>query len=173
MGDGRHVGTETMNSAATAPEGTPIPPPPPDYRSSSPSWAATAVPRRGSPVPWGFLATTAKAGGFLFILIGTLVAVVLASYPASCFTSTCTVNTSASLQYAILTSRLLWTLGAAGIAVGAWLKLHFFLVSPASGTPDGTQLFLAARRAETIQILVAIGILLLLLLNAGTPAPAF
>jgi hypothetical protein len=120
------------------------------------------------PMPWAFLALIGRMLGLLLLFVGTLVAVIFASPPADCFTSTCGNGVSAGLQYGILTARLLWTFGAAFLLAGSAIKLHFVLGEPTSDGPEGNARYLALRRTETVLILVALGILFVLLLTAST-----
>jgi len=119
-------------------------------------------------VPWSQLATASRGVGLLLLFLGTLVAVLFASFPADCFTMTCTGNDAASVQYGILASRLLWTLGAFGLVAGAALKLHYVLEEPRADGPEATQRYIAHHRADFLLLLVGIAILLLLLLTAQT-----
>jgi hypothetical protein len=119
-------------------------------------------------VPWSLVANLGRAAGLLLLFLGTLVAVLFASFPADCFTMTCTGSDAASVQYGILASRLLWTFGAFGLAGGAAIKLHFLLDEPGTDSPEATRRYLARRRSEFLLLLVGVAILLLLLLTAGT-----
>jgi uncharacterized membrane protein SpoIIM required for sporulation len=105
------------------------------------------------------------------IFLGTLVAVVFGSFPANCFTSACSTSTSASIQYGILASRILWTLGVFGIAVGAALKLQFVLLEPSSNSSESNARHIDRRRAELYLLIVSIVILLVLTLVQGAVAP--
>lgn len=120
------------------------------------------------PVPWSLLSDLARGLGLLLLFVGTLVDVIGGTYPADCFTSTCTTSTSASLQYAILAARILWVLGAFGLSSGAAIQLHFVLVTPESDSSEENARYLAARRAAFVTFLVGIGILLAVLLTDGS-----
>jgi hypothetical protein len=123
------------------------------------------------PIPWKFLSLLGRGGGVLLFFLGTLVDVIAGSFPADCFTSHCSGSTSAGIQYAILVSRLLWSIGAFGLSAGGGIELHFFLQNPESNGPEENARFLARRRAAFLFVFVGIGILLVLLLTAGTTAP--
>jgi hypothetical protein len=130
--------------------------------------------RAAPPIPWSALSLLGRGGGVILLFVGTLVAVIAGSYPADCFTSHCSGSTSAGIQYAILAARILWAIGAFGIAAGAGIQLHFILQNPESNGPEENARFLAARRAAFFLLLVGIGILLALLLTQGTAvAPPF
>jgi hypothetical protein len=122
------------------------------------------------PIPWALLASLGRLVGLLLLFVGTLVAVLFASPPADCYTSACGNGTLSDIQYGILTSHLLWTLGAAALLAGASIKLHYVLSESTASGADGNSRFLAQRRTETALVLVSIGILLVLLLTAGTAA---
>lgn len=122
---------------------------------------------RSRPVPWRLLSLVGRAGGLLLLFVGTLVDVIAGTFPADCFTSTCTTSTSAGIQYAILTARLFWVIGAFGLAAGSGIQLHFILHSPESEGAEENARFLAARRGAYTMLLVAIGILLVILLTDG------
>jgi hypothetical protein len=125
------------------------------------------------PIPWRLLSLLGRGGGFLLLFIGTLVDVIAGSFPADCFTSHCSGSTSAGIQYAILFSRILWTLGAFGLAAGAGIELHFILQHPDSDGAEENARFLARRRAAFVLLLVGIAILFVLLLSQGVQASAF
>ncbi len=126
------------------------------------------------PVAWSTIAALAKGGGLVLLFVGTLVMVLFGSYPASCFTSACSTSTSAGLQYSILFSRILWTVGAFAIAAGAGIQRQFVLNGP---TPEGSEAsarFLADRRTEFVLFLFGIVLLLVLLLSETSAiAPRF
>jgi len=124
------------------------------------------------PIPWKFLSLVGRGGGILLFFVGTLVDVIAGSYPADCFTSHCSGSTSAGIQYAILFSRILWSLGAFGLAAGGGIELHFLLQNPESNGPEENARFLARRRGAFAFVLIGVGVLLVLLLTAGVAAPA-
>lgn len=121
----------------------------------------------GQPIPWPLLSLVGRGGGLLLFFLGTLVAVIGGSFPADCFTSTCSGSTSAGIQYAILVTRLFWSLGAFGLAAGAAIELHFVLRGPEEAGPEANARFLAARRSAFVLVLVGIGVLLALVLSQG------
>ncbi|HTP54582.1 MAG TPA: hypothetical protein VML94_06475 [Thermoplasmata archaeon] len=160
-------------------------PNPPDLSANSPGpsdapIAATPAQMGGMhggrgpsrPIPWKSLSLLGRGGGVLLFFVGTLVDVIAGSFPADCFTSHCSGSTSAGIQYAILFSRLLWTLGAFGLAAGGGIELHFFLQNPESNGPEENARYLARRRAAFAYIFLGIGILFVLLLSTGSVAPA-
>lgn len=122
------------------------------------------------PIPWRLLSFLGKGGGFLLLFIGTLVDVIAGSYPADCFTSHCSGSTSAGIQYAILASRILWSIGAFGLAAGAGIDLHFLQQNPESNSPEENARHLARRRAAFALVIAGIVILLVLTLTAGVVA---
>jgi len=119
-------------------------------------------------VPWILLSVVGRGGGLVLLFVGTIVDIIAGSFPADCFTSHCSGSTSAGIQYAILAARLLWAIGAFGLATGAGIQLHFVLHEPEGSSPEENERFLAARRAALIVLLVGIGILLALLLTQST-----
>lgn len=119
------------------------------------------------PIPWRFLSLLGRGGGLLSLFVGTLVDVIAGSYPADCFTSHCSGSTSAGIQYAILAARLLWALGAFGLAAGGGIELHFIRRHPESSGPEENARFLADRRAAFVLFLVGIVILFVLVLTQG------
>lgn len=120
------------------------------------------------PIPWAVLSLWGRFVGLVLLFLGTLVAVLFASVPADCYTSTCGTGVAASVQYGILASRLLWTLGAGALVAAAAAKIHFILPEPSSDGPEANARFLAQRRGEMVLLLVGVLILLVLLLTAGT-----
>jgi hypothetical protein len=116
-------------------------------------------------IPWAMLSLLGRAGGLLLLFVGTLVDIIAGSTPADCFTSHCGANISADIQYAILVSRLLWAIGAFGLAAGAGIKLHFLLREPETNGADENARFLARRRGEFLLFLAGVGILFVLLLT--------
>jgi hypothetical protein len=125
------------------------------------------------PISWHNAALFAKGGGLVLLFVGTLVSVLFGSFPADCFTMTCTGSTSAGVQYGILLARLLWTFGAFGLAIGAGIQRQFVLNGPPPESTEAGARFLADRRTEFWLMLAGIGILLVLLLTQpGAVAPA-
>ncbi|MGP8078314.1 MAG: hypothetical protein ACLQD8_06875 [Thermoplasmata archaeon] len=125
------------------------------------------------PIPWRLLSLLGRGGGFLLLFVGTLVDVIAGSFPADCFTSHCSGSTSAGIQYAILFARILWTVGAFGLASGAGIELHFVLQNPEANGAEENARFLARRRAAFVLLLVGIAILFVLLLSEGVQAATF
>ncbi len=124
-------------------------------------------------IPWHTLALLGKCLGLVLLFVGTLVAVLFGSFPADCFTSTCGAGVRAGVQYGILLSRLLWTFGAFGLALGAGIQRQFVLNGPTSETGESGARYLQDRATEFWLLLASIGILLLLLLSqTGAIAPA-
>ncbi|HTP55104.1 MAG TPA: hypothetical protein VML53_00345 [Thermoplasmata archaeon] len=125
------------------------------------------------PIPWRFLSLLGRGGGLVLLFVGTLIEVIGGSFPADCFTSHCSGSTSAGIQYAILAARLLWAIGAFGLAAGAGIELQFIEQGPESNGPEENARFLARRRADLLVLLVGVGILLALLITQPTAvAPA-
>jgi multisubunit Na+/H+ antiporter MnhB subunit len=125
---------------------------------------------RSRSIPWKLLSFLGEAGGFILLFVGTLVAVIAGSFPADCFTTHCTASTSAGIQNAILASRILWSLGAFGLAGGAGIELQFLLQNPESNSPQENDRYLARRRAAFVMLLFGIGVLFVLTLTAGIAA---
>ncbi len=125
------------------------------------------------PISWHTLALLAKGGGLVLLFVGTIVSVLFGSFPADCFTMTCSGSTSAGVQYGILLARLLWTFGAFGLTVGAGIQRQFVLNGPPPESAEAGAKFHADRRSEFWLMLAGIGILLVLLLTqSGALAPA-
>jgi len=153
-------GTSDPSSTPSIPVNAPI--------AATPAQLSPAPGHRAPrPVPWRMLSELGRGLGLLLVFVGTLVDIIAGTYPADCFTSTCTPSTAAGLQYAILSARILWALGAFGLSAGAAVQLHFVLVAPESETAEENARYLAARRAAFVTFLVGIGILLAILLTDG------
>jgi hypothetical protein len=159
-----------MRGRNGASEAAPTPPIPANAPIAATPAQMTAIlrPRSTRPVPWRMLSEVGRGLGLVLLFVGTLVDVIGGTYPADCFTSTCTGSTAAGVQYAILTARILWSLGAFGLSAGAAVQLHFVLTGPDSDTTEENARYLAARRAAFLTFLVGIGILLAILLTDGT-----
>lgn len=123
---------------------------------------------RGMPrsVPWAMVGTIARGGGLLFLFLGTLIVVLFGSVPADCFTSTCTGNTAASVEYGILTGHLFWAIGAFGLIVGSGVRLRYVLGEPSSDGAETNSRFIAARRLEVLLLIVGIVLLLVITLDS-------
>ena len=156
-------------------DSSPTPPIPANAPIAATPAQMTSVigPRTPRPVPWRLVSDIGRGMGLLLVFVGTLVDVIGGTYPADCFTSTCTTSTAAGLQYAILAARILWALGAFGLSAGAAVQLHFVLIAPESETAEENARYLAARRAAFVVFLVGIGILLALLLTDGSAIAPF
>jgi hypothetical protein len=125
-------------------------------------------------LPWTSLEFIAKAGGFLLIFIGTLVAVILVSFPASCVPiSGCSTGTIQGLLNALIAARILWTIGVFGIGVGAGLKLLQINHAAESGSmpEDRMTWLLRQRRSNGVLFILAL-ILFAFLLWTVTAVPA-
>lgn len=161
-------------SPSSTDDGNPPPIPVNAPIAATPAQMARTSGARSRPVPWRLLSLVGRGVGLALLFVGTVVDVIAGTFPADCFTSTCTTSTSAGIQYAILAARLLWAIGAFGLAAGAGIQLHFVLHSPETDGAEENARFLAARRAAFVLLLVGIGILLVILLtDSAAVAPHF
>jgi hypothetical protein len=164
-------------SKTSATPEAPPPPPPSDmssYTPAAPPPAMASGMKMSMPkLPWTSLEFLAKAGGFLLIFIGTLVAALFVSYPASCVPATsCSTGTVQGLLNAFVAARVLWTLGVFGIGVGAGLKLLQINQAAESGSvpEDRMTWLLRQRRSNGVLFIVAL-ILFAFLLWTVTAIP--
>jgi hypothetical protein len=143
---------------------TPPPPPPPDttayFPPAPPPAPASGMKMMMPKLPWTSLEFLAKAGGFLLIFIGTLVAVLFVSIPGSCVggANPCSQSTVQGLYNAFIAARVLWTIGVFGIGVGAGLKLlQINQVAESGSIPeDRMSWLLRQRRANGVLFIVAL-----------------
>jgi len=156
-----------MRSRSPPPTDDGSPPPIPVNApiAATPAQMSRTSSPRTRPVPWRLLSLVGRGVGLALLFVGTLVDVIGGTFPADCYTSACTPSTSAGIQYAILAARLLWAIGAFGIAAGAGIQLHFVLHTPETDGAEENARFLASRRAAFTLLLVGIGILLVILLT--------
>ncbi len=82
------------------------------------------------------LSSFAKMIGIALLFVGTLVIVIGGTEPSSCFTSTagCGAGALQTALNSILAARIIWTIGLAGLAFGAGLKLRSVTRNPSPGT---------------------------------------
>ncbi len=156
-----------MRSRSSSPDLSGTPPPAPDAPIAATVAQMTGATARPTPrpIPWTFLSLVGRGGGVLLLFVGTLVLVIGGGYPAGCFTSTCGGGVFSGVEYAILTARILWAIGAFGLSAGAGIELHFVLHSPRSDSSEEHERFLAQRRAAFVLLLVGVGILVVLLVT--------
>ena len=146
-----------------------MPPPP----QSPPVWMPAPVGHAMAPrmdmMPMASL--LGRIIGFALLFIGTLVAVVFASYGGGCYTAanSCNANTLAAAANGILTARILWVIGLFFLGAAAGLKLHFGLRAPTSGRAEDYQFVIADRRFNGLLFLVSIVLLLVVLVNLSGP----
>jgi hypothetical protein len=135
-----------------------MPAPPPSYPTA---------PRRDM-MPMAAL--IGRVLGFTLLFVGTLVAVVLASYGGNCFntTSGCNSNTIANAANGILTARILWAIGLFFLGASAGLKMHFSLRAPSGGSAEDAQWIIADRRFNGLLLILSIVLLFALLLSLMT-----
>lgn len=163
----------------------PPPPPPPDMTNAPPTWSALPTPPRRPMIDlFGFLGFWLRAGGFLLLFVGTLVAIAGATPGGGCVTNagSCGNGFFGQALDAILVAKILWVLGLGALGAGAGIKLHWDLKLPVNPTTDETNWLLAARRQNwwllVISILLLAGLLvwstfgldLTLVLGAGAGA---
>jgi hypothetical protein len=127
-------------------------------------------------LPLRLIAFLSQGIGFLLLFIGTVVAIFLASTPASCYNgSSCSManigGTAAGVISGIMISKLLWALGLLGIGAGAGIHLRFLSPAPEGATPEATRIYLAHRRSEFIMFVIVVGLLFLLLFYSWTTVP--
>ncbi len=142
---------------------SPPPPPPPDtmvYAPPAPPPPASSGMKMMMPkLPFTSLEFLAKAGGFLLIFIGTLIAVLFVSIPASCVgAGGCGMSTYQSLLNAFIAARVLWTIGVFGIGIGAGLKLLQINQMAESGSypEDKMSWFMRQRRSNGVLFILSL-----------------
>ncbi|MFZ0891658.1 MAG: hypothetical protein WAN77_04555 [Thermoplasmata archaeon] len=144
---------------------TPPPPPPPDttayFPPAPPPAPASGMKMMMPKLPWTSLEFLAKAGGFLLIFIGTLVAVLFVSIPASCVgTGGCGTGTLQGLLNAFIAARVLWTIGVFGIGAGAGLKLLQINQAAESGSVPEDKMPWLMRQRRSNGVLFILSLLL-------------
>jgi hypothetical protein len=159
--------------------GPPAPPPPPIAPLSQgppPSWTPPAQthtwgslpgPHRGPTIElWPFLGLWLRAGGFLLLFLGTLIAVLGATPGGGCYTNTASCGTGffGQAANALLIAKILWVLGLGGLGAGAGIRLHWGIHMPLNPSADETTWLLAARRANWTLLILSVVLLLVLLL---------
>lgn len=107
---------------------------------------------------WDMMGFLAKGVGLLLVFVGTLIGVIGLNPPASGLPSQSTVANS------ILATRILWTIGLAGIAAGAGIKLRYVAVNPGTDLTDGqSRVLRGAQWRNTVTFLVALVLLIAIL----------
>ena len=153
------------------------PPPPPASTSGSPppawpsappthTWSALPPAHRGPTIElWPFLGFWLRAGGFVFLFLGTLIAIVGATPGGGCVTSpgSCGTGFLGQAFNSILAAKILWVLGLGALGAGAGIRLHWGIRMPANATADEVAWLLGARRANWVLLVISILLLLALL----------
>lgn len=125
-----------------------------------------------SRIPWQSLALISQGLGLLLVFLGTVIMVAFGYIPVNCVAATtCSAGTLQGVLYGIDVSRLLWTVGLFGLAVGAGLHLQFRPPPSFPSTPEETRVYLARRRGEFIMLALALLLLFLLTLYSTFPVP--
>ncbi len=119
------------------------------------------------------LAFWARALGFLLLFVGTLVAVAFASLPGGCFASppNCGTGFASGAANAVLSARVLWTLGLFFVGAGAGFKLHWALSRSSSASSDEVRVLIHDRWFNGLLVILTIVLLWFLLSGAGTFLP--
>jgi hypothetical protein len=140
------------------------PPPPSSMASIPPSWAPLPPTSKGPVIElWPFLGFWLRAGGFLLLFLGTLVAIVGATPGGSCYTGVCGGYVGQAAN-AILAAKILWTLGLGALGAGAGIRLHWGLRMPMSSSSEETAWVMAARRTNWWLLVMSVVLMLLLFL---------
>jgi hypothetical protein len=167
-------------SGSVPPPGAPTYAPPPGPTSPPPpAWAPM-----GS--PWlpaarhdiiGLVSFICRAGGYLLLFIGTLIAVIAVSVPGGCYTtptpSYCGATFASSAASWFIAAKILAALGLAGLGFGSALKMHYSLRMPQTGHAEEVAFVTQERRVHGIVFVVSVVLLFVLIVvaNLGVVVP--
>ncbi|MCI4344246.1 MAG: hypothetical protein L3J87_01280 [Thermoplasmata archaeon] len=151
-----------------APSGAPPPPPP--------MWMPVAA--AATPNYWPLISFWGRVIGFILLFVGTLIQVVVGSYPASCVTGATGCSAGNVVSYlqgdanGLLASGILWALGLFFLGSGAGIKLHWILKRPPSqASAEELSAWVADRRLNGIIVLLTVVLLFALLVYYHGSAP--
>lgn len=144
--------------------------PPQGYAPPAQQWtpAPMAAPR---PTNWDGIAFLLRMVGFLLLAVGALVAVASASPPGSCYSSGGCSGWASGAANGILVGKILFGLGALVVGLGAGIKLHWVLKTPAdASTADHVMGWVLTERVMNYLIIgVSVALLYLVLASISLP----
>lgn len=116
-----------------------------------------------------------RAGGFLLVFLGVLIAVAAVSFPGYCIAtsppSSCGVSWLSAAASWILAAKLLLVIGLAGLGFGSAIKMHYGLKMPTSGRPEDAGFIARERSINAIMFLVSLLLLVFVLLTINVLPP--